>query len=163
MIQNSKGVTLVEMLAVIVVATICLTLIFSIWLSGEKSVQRTMTQNDLQADAHLVQVRITRAFYDQVDKPFTLTVNGGKVTLSYEGGTSQQPEVISNPDLVYTPEQGVPNTVNVKDGSRLTLDYTITERTASSLNNLPSFHLKTTLNYPWKDDVDEESESSGTP
>lgn len=161
MIHNSRGVTLVEMLAAITIATICFVLIFSIWLSGEKSAQHTMTQNDLQADAHLVQARITRAYYDQIDKPFKLTVNDGKVELIYNSDSSHQREVLSNPDLVYTPKPGVPNTVEVKDGSRLTLDYTITERTASSSDNQPSFHLKTTLNYPWEDV--EEREPSDAP
>jgi len=150
MIHNSRGVTLVEMLAVIVIATICFTLIFSIWLSGEKSAQNTMTQNDLQADAHLVQARITRAFYDQTDKPFSIALNDGKVELTYDSDTSQH-EVISDPDLFYSKNgSGDSTPESVKNGSRLEVDYDIAVRTSSGASSdEPKFHLNTTFNYPW--------------
>lgn len=150
MIHNSRGVTLVEMLAVIVVATICFTLIFSIWLSGEKSAQHTLTQNDLQADAHLVQARITQAFYNQIDKPFSLALNNGQVELTYDSDSSN-PEVISDPNLFYNINgSGDSTSKPVKNGSSLEVDFDIAIRTSSGASSDgPNFHLNTTLNYPW--------------
>lgn len=164
MIHNSRGVTLVEMLAVIVIATICFTLIFSIWLSGEKSAQNTMTQNDLQADAHLVQARITRAFYEQRNK-LTLTIDNGEVILTTGSDNSSQQEHISNPDLFYSGDGSELEEIKDDKGNvvrtKLTIDYIIKTRTASgSANNEgPSFHLSTTLNYPWANDGSGTSES----
>lgn len=149
MIHNQKGVTLVEMLAVLTIASVCFALIFGIWLSGEKSAARTMTENDLQADAHLVQSRLTTAFYNQNEKPFTVTVNDGQVEITYEN--SAQPEIISDSDLLYrVGSTDQPASVDVHHSSTLALDYLITQRNDPSGDG-PSFHLKTTLNYPWTD------------
>ncbi|WP_028976721.1 PilW family protein [Sporolactobacillus terrae] len=156
MIHNSRGVTLVEMLAAITIATICFVLIFSIWLSGEKSAQHTITENDLQADAHLVQARITRAFYEQKDN-LTLTIDNGEVILATGKGSSSQQEHISSPDLFYSGDgselQDISDDTGKFIGTKLTIDYVIKKRTAagSADNEGPSFHLSTTLNYPWED------------
>ncbi|MCO7175622.1 Tfp pilus assembly protein FimT/FimU [Sporolactobacillus kofuensis] len=168
MITNSKGVTMVELLAVVVIATICLTLIFGIWLSGDQSAKRTMTENDLQADAHLVQVRITRAFYDQQDRPFSVNIDNGNVILTLTNSdSSTRDETISDPDLFYIKEedadtqpQSILNGNNKEIGKKITVDYVIKMRNSSNEADIggPSFHLDTTLNYPWTDD--EESGSS---
>lgn len=170
MINNDKGVTMIELLAVIVIATICMTLIFGIWLSGDQSAKRTMTQNDLQADAHLVQVRITRAFYDQQDHPFSLNINNGKVVLTITNSdSSTHDETISDPDLFYIKEsdsdtqpQSVLNANNKVIGKKITVDYMIKMRNSSDEADSegPSFHLDTTLNYPWADDEESGANAS---
>ncbi|TGA99525.1 prepilin-type N-terminal cleavage/methylation domain-containing protein [Sporolactobacillus shoreae] len=147
MVHNNKGVTLVELLAVLALATICFVLIFSIWLSGQKSADHTMTENDLQSDANLVQKRLTDAFYDKNQKPFTLSNINGQVAIQYVG--SSQEETISSDQFVYS---GTPTSIVVNQQSNiLTIDYDIQPKKSAGNSDL-SFQLKTTLNYPWNDD-----------
>jgi prepilin-type N-terminal cleavage/methylation domain-containing protein len=142
---RQKGFTLVELLAVLTLATICFSLIFGIWLSGQKSADHTMAENDLQSDANLVQKRLTEAFYDKNQKPFTLSLNDGRVELNYDGAS--QVETISDGDLVYS---GTPASVEVNQNTKnLALDYTVKPKNTTDEDL--SFHLDTTLHYPWSD------------
>lgn len=143
--SKQEGFTLVELLAVLTLATVCFSLIFSIWLSGQKSANHTMVENDLQSDANLVQKRLTEAFYDKNQKPFTLSLKDGRVELSYDGAS--QEETISDGDLVYS---GTPVHAEVNQSTKnLALDYTIKPK--NTADGDLSFHLDTTLNYPWRD------------
>jgi prepilin-type N-terminal cleavage/methylation domain len=143
---DQRGFTLVELLAVLTLATICFALIFGIWLSGQKSATRTMTENDLQADANLVQKRLTEAFYDKNQKPFTLSLNYGQVELKYDG--SDKAEALSAANLIYSGSSSS-QTVNPST-QKLDMDYTIKPRNTSS-GDL-SFHLNTTIYFPWKEE-----------
>ncbi|WP_010630289.1 type II secretion system protein [Sporolactobacillus vineae] len=143
---SQRGFTLVELLAVLTLATVCFSLIFSIWLSGQKSANHTMAENDLQSDANLVQKRLTEAFYDKNQKPFTLSLNDGRVELNDD--ESGETQTISDAELVYS---GTPVSVEVNQNTKnLALDYTIKPKNTAEDGDL-SFHLDTTLHYPWSD------------
>ncbi|GGL40872.1 prepilin-type N-terminal cleavage/methylation domain-containing protein [Sporolactobacillus putidus] len=146
MIHNSRGVTLVEMLAVLTIASVCFALIFTIWLSGEKSAGRTLTENDLQADAHLVQSRLTQAFFNKNNKPFSVSIIDGKVEVKYD--SADQAEIISDENLSYS---GSPSSIEVNQSTnQLEINYTILPRDPSG-NGALSFQINTALNYPWND------------
>ncbi|WP_353948050.1 type II secretion system protein [Sporolactobacillus sp. Y61] len=141
--HNSRGVTLIELLAVLTLASICFTLIFGIWLSGEKATTRAITENELQADANLVRTRLTEAFYDKDKKPFKLKLAGGVITTRYldtNGNESGPPIPISNKNLTYT---GTPLEIEInKETSELRLDYTVSK-------NEMSYGIHTTIYFPW--------------
>ncbi|WP_332238381.1 type II secretion system protein [Sporolactobacillus sp. KGMB 08714] len=146
MIHNSRGMTLVEMLAVLTIASVCFALIFAIWLSGEKSAGRTLTENDLQADANLVQSRLTQAFFNKNNRPFSVSVSDGKVEIKYD--SADQAEIISSENLSYS---GSPSSMEVNQGTnQLEINYTISPRNVSG-NSALNFQINTALNYPWND------------
>ncbi|RYL87535.1 prepilin-type N-terminal cleavage/methylation domain-containing protein [Sporolactobacillus sp. THM7-4] len=147
MADDNRGVTLIELLAVTTLLAILSLLIFSVMLSGMKESRRNMMMNDLQADAHLVQSRLTEAFYNKNNQPFTVTTDQGRVKITYL--KTGQSEVISDPGLIYTHDGSWPDPIGPGTNT-LDLNLTIRSENESADRNI-SYQINTELDYPWKD------------
>ncbi|MFT8362030.1 MAG: hypothetical protein ABF586_04660 [Sporolactobacillus sp.] len=98
-VKHEHGLTLVEVLAAVTLTTICAVLIISVWVSAEQSASRTLSENNIQQDAQLVQKRAQEAYINRQNTPFMLQVNSNhQVVLVYGDGTSH---VISGDGISY--------------------------------------------------------------
>jgi type II secretory pathway pseudopilin PulG len=64
--KNEKGITLVELLAVLAIAGIIITLIISVLGSGSSASQRTTSKQQLQQEANYI-VEVIRSDYLKID------------------------------------------------------------------------------------------------
>ncbi|WKA52392.1 type II secretion system protein [Planococcus liqunii] len=79
--KNQKGITLVELLAVLAITGIIIVLIFSVLLTGSNASHRTAAKQQMQQEANYI-VEVVRNEY--------LKLHGPKINLKIEGVGEQQ-------------------------------------------------------------------------
>lgn len=79
--KNEKGITLVELLAVLAIAGIVTTLIISVLANGSSASQRTTSKQQLQQEANYI-VEVIRSDYLKIDNPI--------IELKIEGNGNNQ-------------------------------------------------------------------------
>lgn len=136
MLNNNKGMTLVELLGALVISAILFGFLFSIVEEGTKSYKNDLTANRLQTDVNLIISTITTKFYKHHGQQFDIHLQNGKV---FSDGKNQ---AISSGGIDYTG-----STFTWKD--RL-LTIHIIAKSRDSQDTAP-LELDTTLNYPWKE------------
>ncbi|MFD2618154.1 PulJ/GspJ family protein [Terrilactibacillus laevilacticus] len=144
--RNDKGMTLVELLAVLTLFSVISILIFGLYQMGIRSYQRNVTTNMLQQDSDLVLSRLKTAFYHKNSRPFHIsTTSDGKLMITYT--RNNRTDVISGDDFIYS-GTSTPQTI---DQSTATIEMNYTVKPRDSQDQDKTFHLITSLNFPWKE------------
>ncbi len=82
--KNEKGITLIELLGVLVILSILLTLAGSILTSSLKTSNRTTTDQRLQQEANYITEKVRNEYLKRVDdagESFMLTIENGQLLL----------------------------------------------------------------------------------
>nr|WP_230459024.1 hypothetical protein [Terrilactibacillus tamarindi] len=138
--------TLVELLAVLTLFSVLSILIFGLYQLGIRSYHRNVTTTMIQQDSDLVLSRLTTAFRHKNSRPFQLSVSSdGKLMITYT--KNNQTNVISGDDFIYSGTSS-PQTI---DQSTATIDMNYIVKPRDSQDQDKTFHLKTSLTFPWKE------------
>lgn len=130
--RNQKGITLVELLAVLAIAGIITTLIISILASGSNASQRTTSKQQLQQEANYI-VEVIRSEYLKKENPL--------IELRIEGSGNNQKlkmgsKVISQ-DYKYKIVEPALGKIDPRTDQRLVLEL--------SASGVKPFIIKTTF------------------
>lgn len=135
--QNEKGLTLVELLAVIVISAILLFFVTSIYINALGNYENIKAETELRNEADLFLTRMTRIIYVSNDKDITLTsdetnknyylsinnaISGYKDKKVYVGGELYSPS--KNAQIVWE-ESKITRTVNENNESIYTVQLTL--------------------------------------
>lgn len=82
--KNERGLTLVELLAVLAIAAIIISLIGSVLINGIKASNRTTTKQQLQQEANNITEVVRREYLEQKSGLFLIEVDNGNKTLKIE-------------------------------------------------------------------------------
>lgn len=85
--RNERGLTLVELLAVLALVAIIMTLIISVFINGAKASERSTTNQRLQQEANYIVESIRNEYLRLEDTVFELYVDKDNQSLIMDGRT----------------------------------------------------------------------------
>ncbi|MFT8870908.1 MAG: prepilin-type N-terminal cleavage/methylation domain-containing protein [Sporolactobacillus sp.] len=102
--NNQSGVTLIEVLAVSVLAAVLCAMMIGFYTFSERSAAQTTAESSVQQDALIVQRTIENAYFNRSTQPFRLTVtdSGQLQIINMDvSGNPETPSVVSGPGILY--------------------------------------------------------------
>lgn len=93
--KNQYGITLVELLGVLVITSIVMVVVMSVFSTGANSSERTASRQQLQQESNLIVEQIRASYLKNekdsaVEQKFKVRVDGSKLLISRIDGSNEQ-------------------------------------------------------------------------
>ncbi|MGO4888585.1 PilW family protein [Anaerobacillus sp. MEB173] len=145
--NNEKGMTLIEVLAVLAISSLVITLVYGVLISGVSLFHKGSTETLMRQDADIVMAHIVNDFYEKEGYTQKEFLKENEVEIDEKKIKDEILDIIrdfSNPNFTY--ELPVDDLVFAEKEIQITLVISYNDEN----RNVKPLELESRLIYPWK-------------